>query len=611
MKTCYYELLGVETTASDIQLKKAYRKMALTYHPDKNPDDVEGATKKFAQVRSAYEVLSDPQERAWYDAHKSQILRDDGDGYGGGDNYNEDVEPEIRGTTVEEIMKYFDPSLYTKTDDSNVNMYQVASRLFDQLAKEEVLAGRQQGLEGYSKYQDDDLTDTTNVLYPKFGNSKSDYPTQIRKFYQVWSSFSTCKTFSWKDEYRYSAAGDRRTRRAMEKENKKSRDNARRDFNETVRRYVTFLKKRDIRVKEGIAKFEQDRKKKQQEELQKQIAKDKAINAQRKGEYKAQNWQSIDHLDFEEIEKHFVSDSEKEDEPDELEIFECIICDKLFKTENQFQAHENSTKHKKALSKLKWEMRQEGITLGIDEVSDESDFDTADEDEDLSDEEDGECVNDIDDELRKIEEELANLRDDNLDNEFDDEDDKEGDEEGDEKEEEQEIKGEILKEGSNSDMEIDDEMDTDLDLVSSEEEITPVFKKLSKKEKKKQKYSKAINPVFNEEKDEEIDDLQKLAEALDKGISLNVNDSDDDWTNNNSKKNRKKAKKPKDSSNVSTPNNQDDLSEFSTPEPIGGSEICVTCKSSFPSRNKLFQHMKSTGHAANPSKVKGKKKGKK
>lgn len=64
MKTCYYELLEVESSATDQELKKAYRKRALQLHPDKNPDDIEAATQRFALVRSAYEVLSDPQERS-------------------------------------------------------------------------------------------------------------------------------------------------------------------------------------------------------------------------------------------------------------------------------------------------------------------------------------------------------------------------------------------------------------------------------------------------------------------------------------------------------------------------------------------------------------------
>ena len=61
-KTSYYELLGVERTATEDELKKAYRKKALLLHPDKNRDDVERATKTFAEVQAAYEVLSDPQE---------------------------------------------------------------------------------------------------------------------------------------------------------------------------------------------------------------------------------------------------------------------------------------------------------------------------------------------------------------------------------------------------------------------------------------------------------------------------------------------------------------------------------------------------------------------
>jgi DnaJ homolog subfamily A member 5 len=58
-------------------IKKAYRKKALELHPDRNFGDVEAATTKFAEVQSAYEVLSDPQERAWYDSHRDSILRGD------------------------------------------------------------------------------------------------------------------------------------------------------------------------------------------------------------------------------------------------------------------------------------------------------------------------------------------------------------------------------------------------------------------------------------------------------------------------------------------------------------------------------------------------------
>jgi molecular chaperone DnaJ len=65
-KQDYYEVLGVAKDASDSDIKKAYRKLAMKYHPDKNPGDKE-AEEKFKQVAEAYECLSDPQRRSRYD----------------------------------------------------------------------------------------------------------------------------------------------------------------------------------------------------------------------------------------------------------------------------------------------------------------------------------------------------------------------------------------------------------------------------------------------------------------------------------------------------------------------------------------------------------------
>jgi len=76
----YYEILGLERSASDHEIKSAYRKAALKFHPDRNPGDRE-AEEKFKESSEAYEVLSDPQKRATYDRFGHQGLS--GQGFSG------------------------------------------------------------------------------------------------------------------------------------------------------------------------------------------------------------------------------------------------------------------------------------------------------------------------------------------------------------------------------------------------------------------------------------------------------------------------------------------------------------------------------------------------
>jgi DnaJ homolog subfamily A member 5 len=99
--------------------------------------------------------------------------------------------------------------------------YTVFRTLFATLDREEESAARESG-EDYSPY-------------PSFGDSKSGPKTEVRRFYSAWLGFSTVKSFSWRDQWRYTEAPDRRVKRAMEKDNKRLRDAGRREFSDTVK----------------------------------------------------------------------------------------------------------------------------------------------------------------------------------------------------------------------------------------------------------------------------------------------------------------------------------------------------------------------------------------
>src|SRR5438309_11731989 len=89
-KRDYYEVLGINKNSSEQEIKKAYRQMALKYHPDKNPSNKE-AEDKFKEAAEAYEVLSDSQKKAKYDQFGHQGVGNAGFGGQGGGMNMEDI----------------------------------------------------------------------------------------------------------------------------------------------------------------------------------------------------------------------------------------------------------------------------------------------------------------------------------------------------------------------------------------------------------------------------------------------------------------------------------------------------------------------------------------
>jgi molecular chaperone DnaJ len=83
-KRDYYEVLGLSREASEAEVKKAYRTLARSHHPDANPDDP-NAEERFKELTEAYEVLSNPESRRAYDTYGHQVPR--GGGAGAGDPF--------------------------------------------------------------------------------------------------------------------------------------------------------------------------------------------------------------------------------------------------------------------------------------------------------------------------------------------------------------------------------------------------------------------------------------------------------------------------------------------------------------------------------------------
>ena len=389
-KTCLYELLGIEQSASAADIKKAYRLQARKYHPDKN-GNTEAATRHFQAINNAHTVLSDPHERAWYDDHRDQILfgNDDANGNGGVDG---DGTPSNQAFDAVSYMSPFAFRGFSSDESNTKSFWSVYGRAFAEIDRQEELASKRRP-QGKGKAKLSEF-----VSRPAFGSA--DTPeADVKVFYASWRSFSTRKNFSWKDEWDTRDAPARRVRRAMEKENTKKRNAAKRKFVDSIHNLVRFVSRRDPRVKayrerevkareEREAKMAADREAKKNEkrrlmdewrvenskrEAERRLKEASAIAA---GETMDKEFNLADELIGASMEQD-GNESRDSGESDEEEyhytsitgrnmisLHECVACKRTFKTEKQWLNHERSRKHKEAVKQLRKELEADDALVG-------------------------------------------------------------------------------------------------------------------------------------------------------------------------------------------------------------------------------------------------------
>lgn len=295
-KTDYYELFGVSESATQSDLKKAYYKLALIFHPDKNKENEAEATRVFQLLEHAYSVLSDPHERQWYDDHRG---------------LNETEDGQLVATKVD-MFGLFKASSFNGFDDTPRGFYNVFGKAFSELGSEE------------------------KIQTPGFGNADSTWE-EVEKFYNFWSTFKTTRSFAFKDIYEPRYANNSNMRRGINRENMKERQKAEKEFVKTLRELVAFVRKRDPRVAKEIERQNELKAQRRQEEDRK------------REEKRLRDLEEIERLQRERFKEepdllNQMAEEEIEEDPD----WYCEFCSRSMDNENVFKQHCGTKKHKKA-----------------------------------------------------------------------------------------------------------------------------------------------------------------------------------------------------------------------------------------------------------------------
>ncbi|XP_046912634.2 dnaJ homolog subfamily C member 21 [Dermatophagoides farinae] len=361
----FYDILHIQNDATIDQIKKSYRSLALKYHPDKNLDNVVATTAIFNRIQEAYDILSDPEKRNWYDNHR--------------DVFHKDL-IDVSEYDIDE--KYFQPYCYNGYNDDDNGFYTVYRKLFEDIIAQEL------------RFYDD----PNDFEYPQFGDSNSDLKS-VKYFYDMWQSFKTAISFNQLDKYDIRQAPNRRFGRFMERENEKIREQARKQRNLNIQKLAKWLRSRDKRMKkyaEHLAEKNRDNRKKSEQERRKKIQE----NLNNSNNYVETNgfklseeqWQELEatldneienkrqmkkgkknktttkrptvdddivYDEMEIIEKQiesidlelqsqndgFDNNDDHDDDDDEDLLYVCDVCSKNFKSLNSYNNHLKSKKH--------------------------------------------------------------------------------------------------------------------------------------------------------------------------------------------------------------------------------------------------------------------------
>jgi DnaJ family protein A protein 5 len=294
--TDYYELLEVPETATPDDIKKAYRRAAMKWHPDRNHGNEIEATRVFQLVEHAYGVLSDEHERAWYDGHRQ----------------NDDSE---QTATKVDINGLRHASAYFGFGAGPRDFYTVFGSAFSTLAAE-------------------DKCDA-----PPFGDAASPWPS-VSAFYDFWSCFTTKRSFAFVEVYNLRDAPNAAIRRAMKQDNEKAKQRAESNFVASVRELAQYVRKRDPRVAEQIRLVEEQRAARRAADDARRFAEHQRVQAE------------IDHgpadvgIRYTDDDLSYVK--QFDEDPSEADKWSCPICRNRIKGEAAFRTHCRSKKHKKA-----------------------------------------------------------------------------------------------------------------------------------------------------------------------------------------------------------------------------------------------------------------------